>query len=420
MKHKTFQFILYFLVFLFFPFNAASKDVSFYASNSVLATGNWYKIRVSSDGIYKLTYDDLVKMGISNPDHVQIRGYGGWMLDEDFSTTYYDDLPEVAVWMNKGADNIFNSGDYILFYARGPVKWTRTGNEFVQTNNAYSDYGYYFVSEGSTEPLQMDTSSSVNPSQTTVDVTTYSDYMLHEQNSVNLLESGKEFYGESFYSTLSRNITMNIPGIVSWLGYNLNFIAKPSSTVNLGLSLNGTNLFTQSIGSNTNYYSAGTIISKYISGTSATQQNNVFNISLDTYSVTNSYLNFLRVYFKRTLQPYDVVTFFRNDVATQNNNYQIANANQQMMVFDVTGNLTPTIEQTTFNSGVMSFTDDASMQHEYALVDLTKTIPIPDIIGKINNQNLHALQKADFIIISQPVYHDYAEQIAKLISKNQD
>ena len=82
-------------------FSLMAKDASFYAANSVLSSGSWYKIRISSDGVYKLTYEDLVGMGIANPAHAQIWGYGGWMLDEDFSANYYDDLPQVAVWVNK-------------------------------------------------------------------------------------------------------------------------------------------------------------------------------------------------------------------------------------------------------------------------------------------------------------------------------
>ncbi len=85
----------------------SALNSSFYAPNSVLAQGRWYKVGVQKDGFYKLTYADLKKMGITNPAKVQIRGYGGRMLSEDFSKTYYDDLPQVALWINKGADGIF-------------------------------------------------------------------------------------------------------------------------------------------------------------------------------------------------------------------------------------------------------------------------------------------------------------------------
>lgn len=399
-------------LFLVLPNKSAAKDPSFYAASSVLSTGTWYKIRVSADGVYKLTYEDLKKMGISDPSLVQIRGYGGWMLEEDFSKGYYDDLPQVAVWMNKGTDGVFNSGDYLLFYGRGPMKVSRSSLEFVHSNNPYSNYGYYFVSQGASEPLQMQSTASVAVLPTDPEVTTYSDYMIHEKEEVNILESGRTFYGESFYSNTSQNISMNIPGIVSWIGYRFDFISKPSSSVNLTLSLNGQSIYSGNIGANTEYYSAGTSVNQFINGVSTASESNVFNFKLGSLSMSNSYLNYLRVYFKRKLQPYGAVTFFRNEVDFTRCKYSIANSSANMMVFEVAGNISPTIQQTSYENGTLSFGMTNSSQCEFALVDLSKTIPTPDIIGKIPNQNLHALEKADMVIIVQPAYKSYAQELA--------
>ncbi|MBP1616850.1 MAG: hypothetical protein H6Q14_677 [Bacteroidetes bacterium] len=405
-------------LFVFAPNKLVAKDSSFYAASSVLSSGTWYKIRVSADGIYKLTYADLKNMGISDPSLVEIRGYGGWMLDEDFSETYYDDLPQVAVWMNKGSDGVFNSGDYLLFYGRGPLKVTRSSQEFVQTNNPYSNYGYYFVSQGTVESLQMDSTASASVSSTDSVVTTYSDYLIHEEDEVNLLESGREFYGESFYSTTSQNITMDISGIVSWIGYRFDFISKPSSSVSLTLSLNGESIYSGSIGANTDSYSAGTVVNKFITGISTVSEDNIFNFKLGSSSTPNSYLNYLRVYFKRTLQSYGAVTFFRNEVDDLKCKYSIANATSNMMVFDVTGNILPTVQETSYDNGTLSFGMTNSSQHEFALVDLSETIPTPDIVGKISNQNLHALETAEMVIIAPSVYDSYAQELAEAHYEN--
>lgn len=393
-------------------FSLMAKDASFYAANSVLSSGSWYKIRISSDGVYKLTYEDLVGMGIANPAHAQIWGYGGWMLDEDFSANYYDDLPQVAVWVNKGADGIFNQGDYLLFYGRGPRKITRSGQDFVQTNNPYSNYGYYFVTEGAGEPKQMD--SIPSSAYSDVDVTSFSDYMIHEKEDVNLLESGREFFGESFLLNNSQDIPFNIPGIQSWDGYFFNFVLKPSSLVNLTLSLNNSVLYSRSVGPNTNSYSAATSISQFLSGTSPASETNVFNIKLSSTGIKNSYLNFLRIYFKRKLQPYGTVTFFRNDLDGLVHRYLIANATENMMVLDVTAGIAPSVQVASFANGQLSFSAQASSLREYALVDLTKNIAKPDLMGKIVNQNLHALKKYDMVIVSPKTYKGYAQKLADL------
>ncbi|GHU85094.1 hypothetical protein FACS189415_8290 [Bacteroidia bacterium] len=117
MKH--FYLLLTFMLAMT-PFQGvkAFNDGSRYAEKSRLASGKWIQLKVTDNAVYKLTYDEIKKSGISDPAKVKIYGYGGWILDEDFTKPYIDDLPEVSVYMNKGSDGVFNSGDYLLFYGR--------------------------------------------------------------------------------------------------------------------------------------------------------------------------------------------------------------------------------------------------------------------------------------------------------------
>ena len=73
-----------------------------YTSNSALSTGTWKKVRIEKNGVYKITYAELLKMGFSDPMKVSVLGYGGWPLDEDFTKPYIDDLPVIPVWHGDG------------------------------------------------------------------------------------------------------------------------------------------------------------------------------------------------------------------------------------------------------------------------------------------------------------------------------
>jgi hypothetical protein len=98
--------IRYFLLILFAAgsFLSAQADGSRYAANSVLAEGTWVKIQVDSTGVYKLSHNDLQKMGFPDPGKVSVFGYGGWILDENFSlNTYIDDLPQIPVYRDNDA-----------------------------------------------------------------------------------------------------------------------------------------------------------------------------------------------------------------------------------------------------------------------------------------------------------------------------
>ena len=94
-----------------------------YKGNSVLADGKFVKIRIEESGVYKLTFEDLRDMGVNNPANVKIFGYGGALLSQNFLHPKIDDLPEIAIHMEKGSDDEFNAGDYILFYAQGVNSW---------------------------------------------------------------------------------------------------------------------------------------------------------------------------------------------------------------------------------------------------------------------------------------------------------
>ncbi len=167
------------------------------AESSVLASGNWYKIKVFRDGIYRLTYEDILNMGFPDPAGVRIFGNGGAMLPLINSAPRYDDLIENAIYMDKGADNVFNQGDYILFYCHGPVTWTynSTSGMFEHQLNQYSEATYYFVTTQNGEGKRITMRLSI-PGTPTAEINSYTDYSYHEKNKINLLKSGREWFGE--------------------------------------------------------------------------------------------------------------------------------------------------------------------------------------------------------------------------------
>ena len=119
-----------FIVLIMFVLQLVAQS-NRYAESSVLSTGDWYKIQVEQSGIYKLTYEQLKEMGIKNPVNVSVFGYGGAQLPESFSKPYIDDLPQLSIYIEKGSDGIFGAGDYILFYAQGPINWTYNANKKI-------------------------------------------------------------------------------------------------------------------------------------------------------------------------------------------------------------------------------------------------------------------------------------------------
>lgn len=119
---------------------ASATASSRYAEHSVLASGKWAKIRVSENGIHKLTSSVIKSAGFSDLSKVKIYGYGGNIIPEKLTESYiteYDDLKEVPTC---------TVGDKKLFYAYGSVSWD-SNDATKRTRNPYSDYGYYFITQ---------------------------------------------------------------------------------------------------------------------------------------------------------------------------------------------------------------------------------------------------------------------------------
>ena len=396
--------ILCVLLFVFGLLTSAWADSSRYASESVLNSGKWVKIQVAEDGIYKLTAADLKKMGFSNLDKVAVYGYGGWPLDEDFSTTYIDDVPEVAVW---------RSADYLLFYGKGPRKWEYSSSDksFIHTNNPYSNYGYYFVTEKETAGRTMEKAASA--AGATLQVTTFDDYVLHEEELVSVNSSGRELYGESFTSTLSRDFTISVPGITNDEGKaTLSFISRGNGTITM--NVDGNTLISGSVSVPSDEYEVARELYRERAWTADKGETVKVNIGYSTTGHKNVHLNYFRLQMKRQLKVYDNYTFFRSLSARGNaSRFVIQGADASTLVFDVTDGVNPQQMETSLNGTELSFSIPASASLREFVAVKPSQIKAPVIVGEVANQNLHALPQQDMIIIAQPNFTTQAERLAE-------
>ncbi|MDR1381101.1 MAG: type IX secretion system sortase PorU [Tannerella sp.] len=392
---------------------SARADASRYAAKSALSEGKWVKISVRENGIYKLTYSDLKKMGFPDPAKVSVHGYGGWPMGEDFSKAeYLDDIPSVAVW---------RGGDYLLFYGKGTVKWTydATDKTFRHENNVYATRGYYFV----TDATETDEAASVSPEgDNPVSMETYDDYMLHEQELVSITTpgrpySGRDLFGESFDTNTSRNFPFQIPGITNDDGkISYCFVAKVrSGTGVVTLSADGVELSSATINQNTGIYIAALGVSRDVAWEGVKNENTTMNVSFSPGQQT-SHLDYIRLQMKRRLQPYGAYTFFRS-VESENraSRFIIGNAPADMAVFDVTEGVRMRKVETERNGTDVAFSIPAGTLREFVMVDLSdKNLPVPETVGEVAPQNLHGLEQTDMIILAPKTFAAEAERLAKV------
>ena len=190
-----------------------------YPASSKMASGDWYRFSVAQDGVYQLTYDDLEDLGVDvsnlSSDAINVYGNHTGLLPFQNSLLPPTDLIQNAIWVQDGNDGQFGPGDRILFYASGPHRWDQdTNGNFRHTKNVYSDSASYFVGINSDLPKRVsDVSLSNDPLTTTV--TAFDDRQFIERDLVNLLKSGREYYGETYDLTTSYNYSFSVPFVRS-------------------------------------------------------------------------------------------------------------------------------------------------------------------------------------------------------------
>ncbi|MBI5541870.1 MAG: hypothetical protein HY951_17570, partial [Bacteroidia bacterium] len=397
-----------------------------YASNSVLNTGKWQKIKISQTGIFKLTYTQILEMGFQNPSKIKVYGNGGKALSVQNNIFRNDDLVENPIKFENGTDGIFNSGDYILFYAHGPVYWTydKTRDIYFHTLHPFSDESYYFITDegGSSKQIQ---TLAIETNSPNVTVNTFDDYQFHESESVNFLKSGKLWVGENFNIILSHDFGFNFPQIVPNEQVKFAAAVYGRSSVNNTFTFNidGANVGTSTIAPtqltsvSSNYANSDLFIKNF------TSSNSNFNVSI-TYNKPaqggEGWLDYIDMNVRKNLNLQGGQVQFRDIKSVAPANYaefQISNANTNSYVWDVTNPISPYIVPTTLNGNILSFIAKTDTLHEYIVFNGTMFYN-PVIVGEVANQNLHGLPATDMVIVSHPDFISYANSLAEFHRNN--
>lgn len=397
---------------------AASVGQQTFAAQSVLAEGRWVKVSLdkAEDGIFQITYDQLSRMGFSQPERVGVYGFGGHEMPQAMNENTADDLPEVATLHDTAHRRI-------LFYGQGNVRWFYHNTKgFVHRWNAYDKKAYYFLHQKDEEPRQMAEADANAETSVTFQATQYDVHFLHEVNDVNIGETGREKYGESFTSEMVQSF--NFEQVASGnVRLSMNFVASASDASHVKVSLNGTEIGNNTISKKSNDYAFAneTNMDKITSVDQATGLTvKVTYTPPSGITPTIARLNYIRINAKRDFFKPSDFELFR--VAESNRTlvrYQLGEAlDDNIQVWDVTSPYDVKRQLTTEEG---AFCPDASGLREYALVNLSSTsFSSVTSEGEVANQNLHGLPMTNMVIITAPAYYNHACQLAQYRAEHDD
>ncbi|MCD4747629.1 MAG: type IX secretion system sortase PorU [Bacteroidales bacterium] len=400
-----------------------------YKQNSVLSSGNWYKIRSQYTGIHKISYNDLINMGMDvnsiNPKNLRLYGNGGGMLPESNIKFRYDDLEENAIIVVGEDDQNFDENDYILFYAESPNDWdyNEIDGKFYHTSHLYSNYTYYFITAdlGTGKRINIQTSSTQTPTNY---VTKFDGVSYHETDNVNLIKSGRVWYGEIFDMNTSYEFPISFPDIDvnSEVYLKINVAAKSTTSSSFDVYINNnkiTNIIVSAASGTTgsNYAKSSTkIVYFYASGSNFTLKI-VYNKST---SNSIGWLNYFELNAKRHLKFNNSQLSFRdiNSVGTGNiSEFTLSNASSSVIIWNVTNPTNVKKIDAILNGNNLTFSLPTDTLQEFIAFDGSDFYS-PQFIEKIKNQDLHGLGQYEMIIISHPNFINEANNLASYHENN--
>jgi hypothetical protein len=399
-------------------------------NSSILASGKWYKLGVTKDGVYKINKTVLSGLGfdISNldPRNLRIYGNGGKLLPEKNSAFRYDDLLENSITVVGESDGVFDNDDYILFYGQSTDSWKRKSGSkmpFDHQIHYFSDTSFYFLTAdlGVGKRVSSIASLTNSPNRTT---STQDYYGFHEENTVNVVKSGREFYGEKFDLNTFYTFSFSIPDAA--IGDSVFVkagVLSRSDVATVGSASYAVNFNTGSF----TFTCAATNTSSYLADVGFPGENSKGGILSSNYlSVTIS-----KVTTQATAWLDNIVFNCRRNLFFGQNQFNFRdrktvlgantfvkylltnNSASSATIWDVTNPFDIKEQQYNANSSNLDFTATADSLREYCIFNFNQTYT-PQTYGAIANQNLHAVQQADFIIVTHPLFLAEAQRIADL------
>ncbi|MDO9001223.1 MAG: type IX secretion system sortase PorU [Bacteroidota bacterium] len=407
--------------------NRKLTNVSTFKNNSVLATGEWYKIAITKTGFHKIDKAFLAKIGMNfsnlNPKNIRIYGNGGRMLPELNAAFRYDDLEENAIQVIGEGDGSFDDTDYILFYAKDATGWTHTksvnGLKFRHDKNIYSDTSFYFINTnlGAGKRVSSPPLISNVPNVTT---SSYDYYNYTEKNIVNFVKSGRQFYGEYFDITTS-------------FGFNWNdgdfFVNDTiiSEVTMAGRGSNGGTYLVNGSGLNYTLSTAAVNITNYLAdyvdvqtsiGKGLLNDPNSINLTISKQtSNCIAWLDKITINARRKLNINIKQFEFRDTRISKLGNicsYNFINTTStNPIIWNVTDPINPYNQQYTTAGSNITFTANADSLNVYAVLPNTDFFS-PTFVSKVANQNLHNIQQADYVLITHPLFISQAQRLAAI------
>ena len=409
--------LIFLIINIGFVFNLLGQK------NSVLSSGEWYKIATNQNGIYKLDYYDFQDLGVNvsnlQTNAIKIYGNGGGMLSKLNSDFRYSDLVENAIKIFDANNNgIFENNDYVLFYGASPHVWhfNETNGLFEHEIHLFADEVNYFLTIDDDSYAKRIGEKQTLQNSTQI-ITDYNTFEFHELELENLIKSGSKWFGERFSYDSKQSFAFSFPNIIQSddIDIKLAVAARSFQTSNFKVDVNSSFLTSFNVPPVSPSYAQEyakeiLVTTQYLSNSS-----NLI-IDLEYSSPDNgaeAWLNYIEINARRKLKLSGNFFTFRDteSLGGEIAEYRIENG-ANLEVWDITDPTNVISLPTSVTSNILSFNDSTNTLHEYIAFNNLGYLT-PSLNGRVSNQNLHNIStNIEFIIVSHPNFLSAANRLA--------
>ena len=415
------------LVTFLFGLNCMLALNGFGQENSVLSGGEWYQIAVEQTDVYKIDRSLLSDLGLDpssiDPRNIAIYGYGGGMLPQENAEERTVDLPENAIMVVGEEDGQFNNDDYILFYGQSPDRLGyNSDGELTYEKNLYSDESYYFLTIKNQPGKRI--ASIINEGDGFPTINTFNDVFVYEEDLINLIEGGREWYGQVFTSNQNTfEITVPASGLVSSseIKVTSNVMAQAFGSTSFDIQINGIQLGNQVLGSIPDaVYDIKGVDDKALFttavnsiGPTSTELTLAYRYNATASGVPKGFINYSIVETEKLLNTTTGTLQFRSITSLENSfsTYQIQGNANQTLIWDVTDPQNVQSQEFASNETTITFGSFSTTLKEFVIIS-GEDLESPIIVGNVPNQNIRGVSDVDGIIITHENFLSEANRLA--------
>lgn len=379
-----------------------------FKTSSVLKEGTFYKIPISTSGLYRIDESYLKNLTGSDlsPSNISVYASLGDNLPESTTSMRYDDLEELPL-------HVLNDNSVII-YAEGPDGFRYHEDAYERFHHTYSKSNFIFIKTNTPGTKIPTVNESLEASYI---AQSYDHVQVYEIDRVNLLDladlhygTGQDWFGTSFNkaTNLTRHFDLQYideqaPAYVHMEGAS----RSPQSyelSLEVGQNKLSTSIYRTLLHSDLSPYAKYFQIKSEINPIKTDDQ-----ILINTIDRATTWIDYVLLNCRKTTLPEKQTIFSDEASRTHDISAFRLGGIENKIIFDITNPLAPTLVKE--STGQFQYRSKDKL-HTFIASPISKIKELP--AGKaVQNQNLHAPASYDMVILHHKRFKIAAEKLAK-------